>query len=134
WRDAPGVHRRSPVRCCETVPVPVHGSSRALSEELPETRLRRAGRSARDPGPRSISPQRPGSCPPPGPPPHSRAAMPDSPDLGSIRERQHPRVEANLPVEVKGPGMLRQAIAEDISLAGLRLLALRPPPAEYLTL
>ena len=59
--------------------------------------------------------------------------MPDSPDLGSIRERQHPRVEANLPVEVKGPGMLRQAIAEDISLAGLRLLGLRAPLGEYLT-
>jgi PilZ domain-containing protein len=59
--------------------------------------------------------------------------MPDSPDLGSIRERQHPRVAANLPVEVKGPGMLRQAIAEDISLAGLRLLGLRAPVGESLT-
>src|SRR5512133_2450284 len=59
--------------------------------------------------------------------------MPDLPDLGSIRERQHPRVAANLPVEVKGPGMLRRAVAEDISLAGLRLLGLRAPLGESLT-
>jgi PilZ domain len=59
--------------------------------------------------------------------------MPDLPDLDSIRERQHPRVAANLPVEVKGPGMLRQAVAEDISLAGLRVLGLRAPVGQALT-
>jgi hypothetical protein len=59
--------------------------------------------------------------------------MPDSPELGSIRERQHPRVAANLPVEVRAPGMLRQAVAEDISLAGLRVLGLRAPVGEALT-
>src|SRR4029453_16152777 len=59
-------------------------------------------------------------------------AMPDSPDLDSIRERQHPRVAANLPVEVKAPGMLRQAVAEDISLAGLRVLGLRAPVGQSL--
>jgi hypothetical protein len=59
--------------------------------------------------------------------------MPDLHDLDSIRERQHPRVAANLPVEVKGPGMLRQAVAEDISLAGLRVLGLRAPIGESLT-
>ena len=60
--------------------------------------------------------------------------MTDSADLGSLRERQHPRVAANLPVEVRGPGMLRQAIAEDISLAGLRVLGLRAPVGESLTI
>jgi PilZ domain-containing protein len=59
--------------------------------------------------------------------------MADLSDLGSIRERQHPRVAANLAVEVRGPGMRRQAIAEDISLAGLRLLGLRAPLGESLT-
>ena len=59
--------------------------------------------------------------------------MPDSPDLGLVRERQHPRVAANLPVEVRGPGMLRSAVAEDISLAGLRLLGLRAPVGATLT-
>ena len=59
--------------------------------------------------------------------------MPDSPELDSIRERQHPRVAANLPTEVKGPGMLRQAVAEDISLAGLRVLGLRAPVGQSLT-
>src|SRR5215470_9965166 len=65
---------------------------------------------------------RPGSCPTAGPPSHSLPpVMPELPDLDSIRERQHPRVAANLPVEVKAPGLLRQAVAEDISLAGLRV-------------
>ncbi len=59
--------------------------------------------------------------------------MPDSPDLGSLRERQHPRVAAHLPVEIRGPGMLRQAVAEDISLAGLRVLGLRAPLGQSLT-
>ena len=59
--------------------------------------------------------------------------MPELPDLDSIRERQHPRVSANLPIEVRGPGMLRQAVAEDISLAGLRVLGLRAPVGESLT-
>jgi len=59
--------------------------------------------------------------------------MPDSPDLAQVRERQHPRVAANLPAEVRGPGMVRPAIAEDISLAGLRLLGLRAPVGETLT-
>jgi hypothetical protein len=58
--------------------------------------------------------------------------MPDSTDLDSIRERQHPRVAANLPVEVKAPGMIRQAVAEDISLAGLRVLGLRAPIGQSL--
>ena len=58
--------------------------------------------------------------------------MPDSTDLDSIRERQHPRVAANLPVEVKAPGMIRQAVAEDISLAGLRVLGLRAPVGQSL--
>jgi len=59
--------------------------------------------------------------------------MPDSPDLGSVRERQHPRVSAHLPVEVRGPGMVRQAVAEDVSLAGLRVLGLRAPVGQSLT-
>jgi hypothetical protein len=59
--------------------------------------------------------------------------MPDSPDLGSVRERQHPRVAAHLPVEVRGPGMVRHAIAEDVSLAGLRILGLRAPVGQFLT-
>jgi PilZ domain len=58
--------------------------------------------------------------------------MADSPDV-AIRERLHPRVPAHLPVEVKGPGMLRQAVAEDLSLAGLRLLGLRAPVGQPLT-
>ncbi|HTS80317.1 MAG TPA: PilZ domain-containing protein [Myxococcaceae bacterium] len=59
--------------------------------------------------------------------------MSDSLELGSLRERQHPRVAAHLPVEVRGPGMLRQAVAEDISLAGLRVLGLRAPVGQSLT-
>jgi PilZ domain len=50
-----------------------------------------------------------------------------------LRERQHPRVTANLPVQVRGPGMVRQAVAEDISLAGLRILGLRAPMDQELT-
>jgi hypothetical protein len=59
--------------------------------------------------------------------------MPESLDLGSIRERQHPRVAAHLPVEVRGPGLLRQAVAEDISLAGLRVLGLHAPVGQSLS-
>lgn len=58
--------------------------------------------------------------------------MPDLTDLDSIRERQHPRVSANLPIEVRAPGLLRQAVAEDISLAGLRVLGLRAPIGQSL--
>jgi len=59
--------------------------------------------------------------------------VPDSPDV-AVRERLHPRVPAHLPVEVRGPGMLRQAVAEDLSLAGLRVLGLRAPVGQALTL
>ena len=50
-----------------------------------------------------------------------------------LRERQHPRVTANLPIQVRGPGMVRQAVAEDLSLAGLRILGLHAPIGQALT-
>src|SRR5215468_1099308 len=95
--------------------------------------LRPAGRSAHEAGRTGTEGLRPGSCPTAGPPSHSLPpVMPELPDLDSIRERQHPRVAANLPVEVKAPGLLRQAVAEDISLAGLRGLGLRAPTGQSL--
>jgi hypothetical protein len=51
-----------------------------------------------------------------------------------VRERQHPRVQANLPIQVRAPGMVRQAVAEDLSLAGLRVLGLRAPIGQGLTI
>jgi len=51
-----------------------------------------------------------------------------------VRERQHPRVQANLPVQVRAPGMVRPAVAEDLSLAGLRVLGLRAPLGQALTI
>ena len=51
-----------------------------------------------------------------------------------VRERQHPRVPAGLPVQVRGPGMVRAATAQDLSLAGLRLLGLRAPVGQRLLL
>ena len=50
-----------------------------------------------------------------------------------LRERQHPRVQANLPVQVRAPGLVRMAVAEDLSLAGLRVLGLRAPVGQPLT-
>ena len=51
-----------------------------------------------------------------------------------VRERQHPRVQANLPVQVRAPGLVRMAVAEDLSLAGLRILGLRAPVGQALTI
>ena len=51
-----------------------------------------------------------------------------------VRERQHPRVQANLPVQVRAPGLVRMAVAEDLSLAGLRILGLRAPIGQALTI
>jgi PilZ domain len=63
--------------------------------------------------------------------PHT-LAVPESIEP-ELRERQHPRVTANLAVQVRGPGMVRQAVAEDLSLAGLRVLGLRAPIGQALT-
>jgi len=68
-------------------------------------------------------------------PHHLRAHTPGVPEFldTDLRERQHPRVQANLPVQVRAPGLVRMAVAEDLSLAGLRVLGLRAPVGQALT-